>query len=91
MVKCCPYMTYGQSNASSMCLKESHPWQQSPAPCRDPKAFAYAIKRSCENKAEVVALDEKESGVRATLNLGHTFGHVSLGFSSSFVFLLKFA
>nr|GMD54855.1 3-dehydroquinate synthase, chloroplastic [Ipomoea batatas] len=43
---------------------------------RDPEAFAYAIKRSCENKAEVVSLDEKESGLRATLNLGHTFGHV---------------
>ncbi|KAF7138268.1 hypothetical protein RHSIM_Rhsim07G0143100 [Rhododendron simsii] len=38
-------------------------------------ALAYAIKRSCENKAEVVFLDEKESGLRATLNLGHTFGH----------------
>lgn len=47
--------------------------------CRDPDALAYAIKRSCENKAEVVSLDEKESGLRATLNLGHTFGHVSLG------------
>ncbi|PSS36565.1 3-dehydroquinate synthase [Actinidia chinensis var. chinensis] len=43
---------------------------------RDPHALAYAIKRSCENKAEVVSLDEKESGLRATLNLGHTFGHV---------------
>ncbi|XP_031250462.1 3-dehydroquinate synthase, chloroplastic-like [Pistacia vera] len=42
---------------------------------RDPSALAYAIKRSCENKAEVVSLDEKEGGVRATLNLGHTFGH----------------
>lgn len=42
---------------------------------RDPSALAYAIKRSCENKAEVVSLDEKESGLRATLNLGHTFGH----------------
>lgn len=45
--------------------------------CRDPTAMSYAIKRSCENKAEVVSLDEKESGLRATLNLGHTFGHVS--------------
>ncbi|KAL8103173.1 3-dehydroquinate synthase, chloroplastic-like isoform X3 [Apium graveolens] len=44
---------------------------------RDPDALAYAIKRSCENKAEVVSLDEKESGLRATLNLGHTFGHVA--------------
>jgi 3-dehydroquinate synthase len=42
---------------------------------RDADALAYAIERSCINKAEVVAEDERESGVRATLNLGHTFGH----------------
>lgn len=42
---------------------------------RDADALAYAIARSCQNKAEVVAEDETESGVRATLNLGHTFGH----------------
>jgi 3-dehydroquinate synthase len=42
---------------------------------RDPATLAYAVKRSCENKAEVVSLDEREGGVRATLNLGHTFGH----------------
>jgi 3-dehydroquinate synthase len=42
---------------------------------RDPEALAYAIHRSCWNKSEVVAADERESGVRATLNLGHTFGH----------------
>lgn len=42
---------------------------------RDPEALAFAIHRSCHNKAEVVAADERESGVRATLNLGHTFGH----------------
>ncbi|KAL1073037.1 hypothetical protein V6Z11_D11G193700 [Gossypium hirsutum] len=48
---------------------------------RNPNALAYAIKRSCENKAEVVSLDEKESGLRATLNLGHTFGHaIETGF-----------
>ncbi|KAJ7944136.1 3-dehydroquinate synthase [Quillaja saponaria] len=48
---------------------------------RDPNALAYAIKRSCENKAEVVSIDEKESGLRATLNLGHTFGHaIETGF-----------
>lgn len=48
---------------------------------RDPSALAYAIKRSCENKAEVVSQDEKESGLRATLNLGHTFGHaIETGF-----------
>ncbi|MGE5242406.1 MAG: 3-dehydroquinate synthase, partial [Bacteroidota bacterium] len=41
---------------------------------RDPAALGYAIHRSCHNKAEVVAADERESGVRAILNLGHTFG-----------------
>ncbi|ESQ31084.1 hypothetical protein EUTSA_v10004219mg [Eutrema salsugineum] len=48
---------------------------------RDPAALAYAIKRSCENKADVVSQDERESGLRATLNLGHTFGHaIETGF-----------
>jgi len=42
---------------------------------RDPEVLAYAIRRSCEVKATVVAADERESGVRAVLNLGHTFGH----------------
>ncbi len=42
---------------------------------REPEALAYAIERSCKNKAEIVAADEKESGQRALLNLGHTFGH----------------
>jgi 3-dehydroquinate synthase len=42
---------------------------------RDVQALQYAITRSCENKAEVVGADEKESGERALLNLGHTFGH----------------
>ncbi|WP_374350070.1 3-dehydroquinate synthase [Chitinimonas sp.] len=42
---------------------------------RDPSALEYAIARSCEIKAELVAADERESGVRALLNLGHTFGH----------------
>lgn len=42
---------------------------------RDSQALAYAVKRSCENKARVVALDEREGGIRAILNLGHTFGH----------------
>ncbi len=42
---------------------------------RDPTALAYAIERSCQNKAEVVSADEKESGQRAMLNFGHTFGH----------------
>jgi 3-dehydroquinate synthase len=38
-------------------------------------ALAEAVRRSCANKAEVVAADERESGERALLNLGHTFGH----------------
>jgi len=42
---------------------------------RDPESLAYAIKRSCEIKAEIVASDEREQGRRALLNLGHTFGH----------------
>ena len=42
---------------------------------RDPVALAQAIDRSCQIKAAVVAADERESGVRATLNFGHTFGH----------------
>lgn len=42
---------------------------------RDTAALQYAITRSCQNKAEVVAADERESGERALLNLGHTFGH----------------
>ncbi|UTH75280.1 3-dehydroquinate synthase [Chromobacterium sp. IIBBL 290-4] len=42
---------------------------------RDSAALQYAVKRSCEMKAAIVAEDEKENGVRALLNLGHTFGH----------------
>jgi len=42
---------------------------------KDPEALAHAIQRSCELKAEVVAQDERESGRRAILNFGHTFGH----------------
>lgn len=42
---------------------------------RDPDALAYAIEVSCRNKAMVVAADETEHGMRAILNLGHTFGH----------------
>lgn len=41
----------------------------------DQAALTAAIARSCAAKARVVAADERESGVRATLNLGHTFGH----------------
>ena len=42
---------------------------------RDAGALAYAIQRSCEIKADVVRQDERESGLRAILNFGHTFGH----------------
>ena len=42
---------------------------------KDPDALAHAVQRSCEIKAEVVAADERESGRRAILNFGHTFGH----------------
>ncbi len=42
---------------------------------RDKTALAYAIRRSCEIKANVVAADELEKGQRALLNFGHTFGH----------------
>ena len=42
---------------------------------RDQGMLAEAIERSCKDKADVVASDEREQGVRALLNLGHTFGH----------------
>lgn len=42
---------------------------------RDPAALAHAIEISCRNKADIVARDETEQGVRALLNFGHTFGH----------------
>jgi 3-dehydroquinate synthase len=42
---------------------------------REEAALAEAIERSCSNKAKVVAADEREGGIRAILNLGHTFGH----------------
>lgn len=42
---------------------------------RDPGALTFAVRRSCQDKAAVVAEDERESGARALLNLGHTFGH----------------
>jgi 3-dehydroquinate synthase len=52
---------------------------------RDPVALAHAVKRSCEIKAWVVAQDERDYGLRATLNFGHTFGHAieaGLGFGT---------
>ena len=42
---------------------------------RDKEALSFAIERACQNKADIVAQDETETGLRATLNLGHTFGH----------------
>ncbi|WP_414450495.1 3-dehydroquinate synthase [Burkholderia sp. 22PA0099] len=42
---------------------------------REPAALTEAVKRSCEIKAGVVAADEREGGLRAILNFGHTFGH----------------
>lgn len=42
---------------------------------REPAALTFAIARSCQNKADIVAVDEREGGIRALLNLGHTFGH----------------
>jgi len=50
---------------------------------REPAALAHIVRRSCEIKASVVAQDERESGLRAILNFGHTFGHAietGLGF-----------
>ena len=50
---------------------------------REPVALAQAVRRSCEIKAAVVGQDERESGLRAILNFGHTFGHAieaGLGF-----------
>lgn len=58
--------------------EEFFEWLESNVPdllAKEPKALAYAVKRSCENKARVVAQDEREGGLRAILNLGHTFGH----------------
>jgi 3-dehydroquinate synthase len=50
--------------------------------CRDKEALAYIIENSCNNKAEVVSEDETEAGVRALLNLGHTFGHAIEAFQN---------
>ena len=52
---------------------------------REPQTLAHAVKRSCEIKAWVVGQDERESGLRAILNFGHTFGHAieaGLGFGT---------
>jgi 3-dehydroquinate synthase len=52
---------------------------------RDRAALSFAVKRCCELKADIVAQDERESGVRALLNFGHTFGHAieaAIGYGS---------
>lgn len=62
----------------AICDREFFAWLESNMGSlleKDPEALAYAIQRSCELKAEVVAQDERESGRRAILNFGHTFGH----------------
>jgi len=46
-----------------------------PLIARDRQAIGYAIARSCEIKSDVVRKDEREGGLRAVLNFGHTFGH----------------
>jgi 3-dehydroquinate synthase len=61
-----------------ICNAEFFSWLEQNMPAllkRDKKALSYAIEVSCKTKAEVVAADERESGKRALLNLGHTFGH----------------
>ncbi|HWK55496.1 MAG TPA: 3-dehydroquinate synthase [Hyphomicrobiales bacterium] len=58
--------------------REFYDWLHQALPAllaRDRQALIHAIKVSCEEKAAIVAADETEGGVRAILNLGHTFGH----------------
>ncbi|PLW69281.1 3-dehydroquinate synthase [Pseudohalioglobus lutimaris] len=61
-----------------ICDAPFYRWLQEQMPkllAREEAALAEAIERSCACKAEVVAADEREGGLRAILNLGHTFGH----------------
>ncbi len=61
-----------------ICDEPFYRWLQESMPklqAREESALAEAIERSCANKAGVVAADEREGGLRAILNLGHTFGH----------------
>ena len=61
-----------------ICDEPFYRWLQEQMPkllAREEAALAEAIERSCANKAQVVAADEREGGLRAILNLGHTFGH----------------
>lgn len=61
-----------------ICDEPFYRWLQENMPkllAREEAALAEAVERSCANKARVVAADEREGGLRAILNLGHTFGH----------------
>ena len=61
-----------------ICDEPFYRWLQEHMPrllARDEAALAEAIERSCASKAQIVAEDEREGGIRAILNLGHTFGH----------------
>jgi 3-dehydroquinate synthase len=61
-----------------ICDEPFYRWLQEQMPrllAREEAALAEAIERSCTNKALVVAADEREGGIRAILNFGHTFGH----------------
>ena len=61
-----------------ICDAEFFAWLEANMPAllaRHPDALEHAIRRCCEIKAEVVAEDERETGRRAILNFGHTFGH----------------
>jgi 3-dehydroquinate synthase len=62
LIRDLPFLEWLESNMSRLIARE-------------PAALTHAIARSCENKAEIVAADERETGMRALLNFGHTFGH----------------
>lgn len=62
LIRDLPFLAWLEANLEALLRQEAD-------------ALAYAVLRSCANKAEVVAADERESGDRALLNLGHTFGH----------------
>ncbi|HNL20531.1 MAG TPA: 3-dehydroquinate synthase [Rhodocyclaceae bacterium] len=62
LIRDLPFLEWLETHIESLCQ-------------RDGEALSHAIERSCANKAEVVAADEREAGERALLNLGHTFGH----------------
>ena len=62
LIRDLPFFEWLENNMEALIKKESD-------------ALIYAINRSCYNKVQVVSEDEKETGIRAILNLGHTFGH----------------